>query len=167
MDAILIGVISDTHGLLRPEAIEALRGSDYIIHAGDIGTPEIIDQLAALAPVTAIRGNIDRSGWSRKLQEIEVLEVGGVSIYMLHDLANLDLKPKAAGFGAVISGHSHVPKQEIRDGVLYFNPGSAGPRRFKLPVTVGNLVVEAGRVRAKIISLNEPKRMPRNKDGSK
>jgi uncharacterized protein len=149
----LIGVISDTHGLLRPEAMQALRGSQYIIHAGDVGAVVILDQLASIAPVTAIRGNVDKGAWARKLAETEVVEVGGVSIYVLHDLAQLDLKPAAAGFNVVISGHSHVPKQETRDGVLYFNPGSAGPRRFKLPVTIGRLLVEGGDVRGEIISI--------------
>ena len=150
---ILIGVISDTHGLLRLEAIEALRGSDHIIHAGDIGAPDILDQLSAIAPVTAVRGNVDKGAWAQKLPETEVVEAGGVSIYVLHDLAQLDLKPKAAGFSAVISGHTHVPKQEMRDGVLYFNPGSAGPRRFKLPVGIGKLFVEDGRVQGELLQL--------------
>jgi putative phosphoesterase len=154
MPPILIGVISDTHGLLRPEAIKALRGSDHIIHAGDVGSPEILEKLADIAHVTAVRGNIDKSVWSRKLPETAVLELGGISIYVLHDLARLDLKPKAAGFAAVVSGHSHVPKQETRDGVLYFNPGSAGPRRFKLPVSVGKIVLEDGGVRAELLHLD-------------
>jgi putative phosphoesterase len=124
--AILIGVISDTHGLLRPEALQALRGSEHIIHAGDVGSSEILDELATIAPVTAIRGNVDKDVWARRLPETEVVEIGGVLIYVLHDLTRLDLKPEAAGFRVVISGHSHVPKQETRDGVLYFNPGSAG-----------------------------------------
>jgi hypothetical protein len=149
-----VGVISDTHGLLRPEAIEALRGSQHIVHAGDIGSPEILETLSAIAPVTAIRGNVDKGEWARKLPETEVLEVGGISIYVLHDVGQLDLKPKAAGFAVLVSGHSHVPKQETRDGVLYFNPGSAGPRRFKLPVTVGKLIVEPNRIEAKIIPLH-------------
>jgi putative phosphoesterase len=153
MPSILIGVISDTHGLLRPGALDALRGSNHIIHAGDVGSPEILEKLAAIAPVTAVRGNVDKSAWSRKLPETAVLELGGVSIYVLHDLAQLDLKPKAAGFAAVVSGHSHVPKQEMRDGVLYFNPGSAGPRRFKLPVSVGRLIVEDGGVRGELLQL--------------
>ncbi|PYX50962.1 MAG: YfcE family phosphodiesterase [Acidobacteria bacterium] len=150
----LIGVISDTHGLLRPEALAALHGSEHIIHAGDVGDPSILERLAAVAPVTAIRGNIDKGAWARRLPETEIYEVGGVSIYVLHDLAQLDLKPRAAGFAVVISGHSHAPKQERRDGVLYFNPGSAGPRRFKLPVTVGRLMVEGGHVEAEIITLD-------------
>src|SRR5271155_6187292 len=153
MPSIMIGVISDTHGLLRPEAIEALRGSGHIIHAGDVGSPEILEKLAAIAPVTAVRGNIDKSAWSRKLPETGVLELGGISIYVLHDLAQLDLKPKAARFAAVISGHSHVPKQEMRDGVLYFNPGSAGPRRFNLPVSVGRLFLEDGGLRGELLHL--------------
>jgi uncharacterized protein len=139
--------------LLRPEAIEVLRGADRIIHAGDIGEREILDKLAALAPVTAIRGNVDTGVWARKLPETEVVELGGISIYVLHDLAQLDLKAEAAGFKVVISGHSHVPKQETRNGVLYFNPGSAGPRRFKLPVTVGKLFIENVEVRGEIIRI--------------
>ena len=151
--AIVIGVISDTHGLLRPEAVAGLRGCDRIIHAGDVGAFEILDQLSALAPVTPIRGNIDRGEWARKLPETEVVEVGGVSIYVLHNLAKLDIKPQAAGFTVVIYGHSHAPKQEVRDGVLYFNPGSAGPRRFKMPVTVGRLTVEGGTVQPEIVKI--------------
>jgi len=153
--ATVVGVISDTHGLLRPEALQALRGSEHIIHAGDVGDPEILDQLRTIAPVTAVRGNIDKDAWARKLPDTAVLEIARVSIYVLHDLAQLDLKPEAAGFEVVISGHSHVPKQETRDGVLYFNPGSAGPRRFKLPITVGKLVIEKKKVRAEIIVLSK------------
>jgi putative phosphoesterase len=137
----VVGVISDTHGLLRPEALAALRGSHHIIHAGDVGDPAILEQLADIAPVTAVRGNVDKHAWARKLPGTEVLEIAGVLIYILHDLAKLDLNAKAAGFDIVISGHSHVPTRETRDGVLYFNPGSAGPRRFKLPVTVGRLLI--------------------------
>ena len=152
-EPILIGVISDTHGLLRPEALAALRGSEHILHAGDVGAPEILETLATIAPLTAIRGNIDRAPWARKMAETEVLEIGGISIYVLHDLGRLDLKPGAAGFPVVVSGHSHVPKQETRDGVLYFNPGSAGPRRFKLPVSVGRLTVEGANVRGEIVTI--------------
>jgi hypothetical protein len=148
-----IGVISDTHGLLRPEVLEVLRGSQQIIHAGDVGAPEILDALRAIAPVTAVRGNVDKGAWARKLPETEIATLGGVSIYVLHDLAQLDLKPEAAGFHVVISGHSHVPKQEKRGGVLYFNPGSAGPKRFKLPVCVGKLIVERGAVGGEIIRI--------------
>jgi hypothetical protein len=130
-----------------------LRGSQHIIHAGDVGSPEILEELSMIAPLTAVRGNVDTEAWANKLPEAEVLEVGGVSIYVLHDLAQLDLKPKAAGFAVVVSGHSHVPKQETRDGVLSFNPGSAGPRRFKLPVSIGRLVVEARIVRGELVTL--------------
>jgi uncharacterized protein len=140
--------------LLRPEALAALRGSERIIHAGDVGSPEILETLAAIAPVTVVRGNVDTGTSTRKLPETDVLEVSGVSIYVLHDLAQLDLKPEAAGFQVVISGHSHVPKQETRGGVLYFNPGSAGPRRFKLPVSVGRLVLKGGSVRGEIVRLD-------------
>lgn len=139
--------------MLRPEAFDALRGVERIIHAGDVGDPEILEKLAGLAPVTAIRGNVDKGPWARKLPETEVLEIAGISIYVLHDLAQLDLTPEAAGFKAVIYGHSHVPKQETRAGVLYFNPGSAGPRRFKLPVCVGHLVLNSSNIRGEIIPL--------------
>ena len=154
MTLTLIGVISDTHGLLRPEAVKALRGSQCIIHAGDIGSPGVLEELSAIAPLTAIRGNTDKAPWARKLAETEVIELNGTSIYVLHDLAQLDLKPEAAGFSVVISGHSHVPKQESRDGVLYFNPGSAGPRRFQLPVSVGRLILENGGVRGELVQLS-------------
>ncbi len=140
--------------MLRPEAIEALRGAEHIIHAGDVGAAEILEKLAVLAPVTAIRGNVDTAAWARRLPETEVVEIGGISIYVLHDLAQLDLKPEAAGFKVVISGHSHVPKQETRGGVLYFNPGSAGPRRFKLPVTVGHFTIREGKIEAEIVALS-------------
>ena len=149
----LIGVISDTHGLLRPEALSALQGSERIIHAGDIGRPEILKRLSEIAPVTAVRGNVDRESWARNIPETNVLEVSGISIYVLHILESLDLKPEFAGISAVIYGHSHVPKQETKNGVLYFNPGSAGPRRFKLPVTIGKLRLDAAKVRSEIIQL--------------
>jgi putative phosphoesterase len=148
-----IGVISDTHGLLRPEALAALRGSDLIIHAGDVGDPGILENLATIAQVTAIRGNIDKGAWARKLPETEAVELDGISIYVLHDLAQLDLKPEAAGFNVVIYGHSHVPRQETRNGVLYFNPGSAGPRRFKLPISVGRIKVSGRKIEAQILVL--------------
>jgi putative phosphoesterase len=151
----VIGVISDTHGLLRPEAIKALRGSDHIIHAGDVGAPEILEKLSTIAPVTAIRGNIDKGDWARNLPETQAIELGGVLIYVLHDLPKLDLNPKAAGFSVVVGGHSHVPKQEVHDGVLYFNPGSAGPRRFKLPVSIGRLSLENGSARGEMVELLE------------
>lgn len=132
-----------------------MRGSRHIIHAGDIGAPEILEELSRLAPVTAIRGNVDKAAWSRTLPETEVLEVDGISIYILHDLAQLDLKPAAAGFRVIISGHSHIAKQETKDGILYFNPGSAGPRRFKLPITLGKLMIEGGKVRGEIVKISD------------
>ena len=150
---ITVGVISDTHGLLRPEALAALQGSEHIIHAGDIGEAAILKELSAIAPVTAVRGNVDRDAWARKVPATEVLEVGGLLIYVLHILEQMDLNPEAAGFSVVVFGHSHIPKQEVRSGVLYFNPGSAGPRRFKLPVTVGKLFIERGSVRGEIIKI--------------
>jgi putative phosphoesterase len=150
---ITLGVISDTHGLLRPEAVEALRGSDRILHAGDVGAPEILEALARIGPVTAVRGNVDTASWAHALPETEVVEAGGVLIYMLHDRGQLDLKPEAAGFRVIVYGHSHHPKMEEKNGVLYFNPGSAGPRRFRLPVSVGRLTIGAGKVRAQLVEL--------------
>jgi len=150
---VIVGVISDTHGLLRPEALAALQGSDYIIHAGDIGDPQILDQLAAIAPLTAVRGNVDHDAWAQKIPATNVLEIGEVSIYVLHNLQELDLKPEAGKFSAVIYGHSHVPKQELKNGVLYFNPGSAGPRRFKLPVSMGRLHLTNGKLKSEIVTL--------------
>jgi putative phosphoesterase len=150
---VIIGVISDTHGLLRPEALAALRGSDYVIHAGDVGDPRILDKLAAIAPLTVVRGNVDHGVWAQKIPATNVLEIGDVSIYVLHSVQELDVKPEAAKFSAVVYGHSHVPKQELKNGVLYFNPGSAGPRRFKLPVSVGRLTLEGSKLEAKILIL--------------
>jgi len=150
---VTLGVISDTHGLLRPEAVEALRGSDRILHAGDVGALEILEALAKIAPVTAVRGNVDTASWPRALPETEVVEAGGVSIYILHDRGRLDLKPEAAGFRVLVYGHSHQPKMEEKNGVLYFNPGSAGPRRFHLPVSVGRLTIGAGKVEAELVEL--------------
>lgn len=150
---LILGVISDTHGLLRPEAIAALRGAHRILHAGDIGAPEILKVLEQIAPVTAIRGNVDTGRWARFLPTAEVVEAGGVSIYLLHDLAQLDLKPEAAGFRVVIYGHSHQPRIEEKNGILYFNPGSAGPRRFNSAVSVGRLLIEAGKARAQLVEL--------------
>jgi uncharacterized protein len=149
----VIGVISDTHGLLRPEAVTALRGVEHVLHAGDVGGPEILEALARIAPVTAVRGNVDIEPWAEALPQKEVVEFGGASIYMLHDLAQLDLKPEAAGMRVVVYGHSHQPRIEEKNGVLYFNPGSAGPRRFQLPISLGKLEVENGRVRAELIEL--------------
>jgi putative phosphoesterase len=150
---LIVGVISDTHGLLRPEAVELLRGSEHIIHAGDIGASEIIPELEKIAPVTAIRGNVDTQVWARRFAETEVVELAGLHIYVIHDANALDLNPKAAGFAAVISGHSHKPKQEVKDGVLYFNPGSAGPRRFKLPISVGRLEIAGEKVGGEILQI--------------
>ncbi|MFT4113590.1 metallophosphoesterase family protein [Silvibacterium sp.] len=153
-----IGVISDTHGLLRPEALAALSGAEAILHAGDIGdpaigNPAILDVLAAIAPVTAIRGNIDRKGPCSELPAIELVELGGKSIYMLHDRHELDLDPTAAGIAAVISGHSHQPLIEWKKDVLYFNPGSAGPRRFSLPISLGFLLIEDDRIEPQLVTL--------------
>ncbi len=134
-----IGLISDTHGLLRKEALEALRGSELIIHAGDVGKPEILEELRKIAPVVAVRGNVDTEPWAKALQETAVAEAGSVMIYILHDVNALDLNPRASGFHIVVSGHSHKPGKTERDGVLYINPGSAGPRRFQLPVTAARL----------------------------
>ena len=134
-----IGLISDTHGLLRPQALEALRGSELILHAGDVGKPEILTALRKLALVIAVRGNVDQADWAKALPETAVAEAGCVLLYVLHDVHALDLDPAAAGFDVVVSGHSHQPGKFERDGVLYVNPGSAGPRRFHLPVTVARL----------------------------
>jgi len=133
--------------------LAALRGSDFIIHAGDIDEPDILENLSELAPVTAVRGNVDHGLWAKKLPTSAVLEVGGVSIYVIHNLLELDLKPEAARFAAVVCGHTHVPKQENKNGVLYFNPGSAGPRRFQLPVSVGRLMVREAKVVGELVEL--------------
>ena len=154
MKEIVVGVISDTHGLIRPEALHALRGCDLLIHAGDIGDPEIIERLRALAPVSAVRGNIDQEAWATSLPPTEVVEVDGKHFYVLHDLSQLDLDPVAAGFAVVVSGHSHRPSTHCRDGVLYLNPGSAGPRRFKLPVTVALLRMTRDEIRPEIVELD-------------
>ena len=148
-----VGVISDTHGLLRPEALAALAGAGLIIHAGDIGNAEIVEALSRVAPVAAVRGNNDRGGWAEPFPEFEAVEVGGVFVYVLHDLKELTIDPAAAGFRVVVSGHSHRPLAEERRGVLYLNPGSAGPRRFKLPVTLARLRLNGGDADAEIINL--------------
>ncbi len=148
-----VGLISDTHGLLRPEAVAFLRGSDFIVHAGDIGDPGVLTALAALAPVTAVRGNNDKGPWAKAIAETEALEVGKALIYVIHDLAELDLDPAASGFHVVVSGHSHKPAVETREGVLYVNPGSAGPRRFTLPIAVAELDVCGGSVKARVSEL--------------
>ena len=151
-----VGVISDTHGLLRPEALDALRGTHHILHAGDVGKPEVLDQLRDLAPVTAIRGNIDRTGACATLPATEAVELGGYLLYLVHALANLDLDPAAAGIHAVISGHSHKPAIDHKRGVLYLNPGSAGPRRFSLPLTVALLTLTSEGITPEIVPLALP-----------
>ena len=148
-----IGVISDTHGLLRPEAIVALRGSELILHAGDVGLPEVLNELRRIAPVVAVRGNVDLESWARRLPATEMAEAGSKTFYILHRIADLDLRPRAARVDAVVFGHSHQPGIEWRQGVLYFNPGSAGPRRFSLPVTLGKIEIVEGELRPKIIQL--------------
>ncbi len=149
----MIGLISDTHGLLRPEALEALRGVDQIIHAGDAGTLTVLAELSQIAPVSAVRGNVDVGSWSQGLPTTRVVEAEGVLLYVLHDLGRLELDPAAAGFAAVISGHTHKPVVERRRGVLYINPGSAGPRRFSLPVSLALLRVNAGVAEAELVPL--------------
>jgi uncharacterized protein len=146
----IIGVISDTHSLLRPESMKLLYDADLIVHAGDIGSVSVLDKLSQIAPVTAVCGNIDKGPWANSLPENEVLEVDGQHLYVLHNLTDLDLDPVTAGFQVVISGHSHMPKMEKKDDVLYFNPGSAGPRRFKLPISLGRLVIEGSNIRGEI-----------------
>jgi putative phosphoesterase len=144
-----VGLLSDTHGLLRPEAKAFLQGSDYIVHAGDICDPAILDELEAIAPVTAVRGNCDQGAWAGRLRETECLRVGEMLVYVIHDLARLEIEPRARGIRVVVSGHSHQPSVQERDGVLFVNPGSSGPRRFRLPVAVGELIVAGSRVSAR------------------
>lgn len=148
-----VGLISDTHGVLRPEAMAFLRGSDFIIHAGDIGDAQVLGDLVAIAPVTAVRGNNDKGAWAESVPETGVLQVHGVSVYVLHNLAELNLDPATAGFQVVVSGHSHRPLVDWRDGMLYVNPGSAGPRRFKLPVSVAELWITGALVTARLREL--------------
>jgi len=149
-----IGIISDTHGLVRPEALEALRGSDLILHAGDIGAPEVLERLRLIADVAAIKGNNDRDGWARQIPDTLEVKLEGVGIYMIHNVSDLEIDPAAAGYRAVISGHSHMPSIAEKSGVMYLNPGSAGPRRFKLPIAVARLQIDRGSVRAEIISID-------------
>jgi putative phosphoesterase len=148
-----VGVISDTHGLMREQAIAALEGSELIIHAGDIGTPEVLERLSRIAPVRAVRGNNDRADWARALPLTDVIELGAHRVYLLHDLAELDIDPAAAGMSAVIAGHSHKPLAQIRDSVLYLNPGSAGPRRFTLPISVARLRVTSDGLEHELVEL--------------
>jgi putative phosphoesterase len=149
-----VGVISDTHGLLRPEAVAALRGSHLIVHAGDVGRPEVLDHLREIAPTYAVRGNIDTQAWARKLPATEAVAVGSLVLWVLHDRSELDLDPVAAQFAAVIFGHSHKPSIETQDRVLYLNPGSAGPRRFRLPVTVARLRIVGTSIEPQIVELD-------------
>ena len=149
-----IGVISDTHGLLRSEAEKALRGVDLIVHAGDVGKPEILTKLKSIAPVFAVRGNVDTESWAKELPESAVVEAEGASLYVLHNLRQLDLKPEGIGFDAVISGHTHQAEQWERNGVLYLNPGSAGPRRFRLPVTLALLDLSDQPWKVEIVELS-------------
>lgn len=150
----LIGVISDTHGLARPEIAEAFRGAEMILHAGDIGKPEVLDALRAIAPVKAVRGNVDSGDWCATLPKAEAVQVDGALLYLLHDVSELDLDPVAAGVRAIVYGHSHQPDDRDLGGILYFNPGSAGPRRFQNPVSVGLLRIEDGRVDGEVVPLD-------------
>jgi len=153
VDNTRIGLISDTHGLLRPEALTFLEGSDLIVHAGDICDPSILDALSRIAPVTAVRGNNDRGAWAERIRDSEVIQVGALYLYAIHDLCGIDIDPVAAGMQVVISGHSHRPCIETREGVLYVNPGSSGPRRFRLPISVGELRVSGNKATARIVEI--------------
>jgi hypothetical protein len=146
MQRLRIGLISDTHGLLRSEALQFLRGCDHIVHGGDIGGPEILSQLAELAPVSAVRGNNDSADWASAIPATQLLQFGAARIYVIHDLAQMDIDPTAAAIQVVMSGHSHKPSIQRRAGVIYINPGSAGPRRFKLPIALGELRIAAGSI---------------------
>lgn len=146
-----VGLLSDTHGLLRPQVVEFLMGSHHIVHAGDICDPRILDQLSAIAPVTAVRGNNDRGAWAESLCATERVELGGMVLYVIHDLAELAIDPTAAGVHVVVSGHSHQPRIEQKGAVLYVNPGSPGPRRFKLPIAAAELHIHAGKVTARAV----------------
>ena len=148
-----VGLVSDTHGLLRPEVRAFLVGCDYIVHGGDVGAAGILEQLAAMAPLIAVRGNNDMQPWAARLRETELIRVGNVFVYVIHDLARLDIEPGAAGVRVIVSGHSHKPLVRERDGVLYVNPGSCGPRRFKLPISVGELMVSGSGVQARTLDL--------------
>ena len=149
-----VGLVSDTHGLLRPEARALLIGCDYIIHGGDIGGAEILDELAAMAPLFAVRGNNDTQAWAKRLPETELIRVGNVFVYVIHDLAGLDIDPAAVGVRVVVSGHSHRPKIEERGAVLYVNPGSCGPRRFTLPISIGEIIVSGDGAKARVVELS-------------
>ena len=150
---VIIGVISDTHGLIRPQAVAALAGSDLIIHAGDVGKPEVLERLGELAPTFGVRGNIDIDSWAARLPLTQRVEAGGLALFVLHEIAQFDLDPASAGFAAVVFGHSHRPLIETRDGVLFLNPGSAGPRRFRLPITIARIRVSDRQMRPEIVEL--------------
>jgi uncharacterized protein len=152
-NSLRVGLISDTHGLLRPEAKRFAGGCDYLIHAGDIGSPDILEELAAFAPLTVVKGNNDGQAWAAHLSEAEMIRIGGVFVYIIHDVSALDIDPQAVGVRVVVSGHSHKPSVSERDGVMYVNPGSCGPRRFKLPISVGELLVAGGDVRVRTLDL--------------
>ncbi|HEY1313637.1 MAG TPA: metallophosphoesterase family protein [Steroidobacteraceae bacterium] len=151
--ALRIGLIADTHGLLRPEARAFLAGCDYIVHGGDIGRAEILDELGAMAPLIAIRGNNDTAPWAAALPQTELVRMGGIFVYVIHNLAELAIEPAARGVRAIISGHSHIPRVAEKDGVLYVNPGSCGPRRFKLPICIGELLLTGSRLSARVVDL--------------
>ena len=150
---VIIGVISDTHGLIRPQAVAALAGSDLIIHAGDVGKPEVLERLGELAPTFGVRGNIDIDSWAARLPMTQRVVAGGLALVVLHEIAQLDVDPASAGFAAVVFGHSHRPLIETRDGVLFLNPGSAGPRRFRLPITIARIRVSDRQMRPEIVEL--------------
>jgi len=149
----IIGVLADTHGLIRPEMLDALSGASWIVHAGDVGAPDVLESLARIAPVAAVRGNNDSGSWGESLPHDEVVEVGAVRLYVIHDLSELEIDPAAAGFRVVITGHAHIPSIETREGVLYLNPGSAGPRRFSHPVTVARLKIHDDAIEPEIVHL--------------
>ena len=151
--ALRAGVISDTHGLMRPETRAFLVGCDYIIHGGDVGSAAILDELAAIAPLTVVRGNNDSADWASGIRATELIRLGDVFVYVVHDIADLDIEPQAAQVRVVVSGHSHKPKVETRDGVTYLNPGSCGPRRFTLPISVGEIAIEGGRIHCRTLQL--------------
>jgi putative phosphoesterase len=155
MHGLRVGLISDTHGLLRAEAKQFASTCDYLIHGGDIGSPDILEQLAAFAPLTVVKGNNDGQDWAAHLPQTEMIRIGGVFVYVIHNVAELDIEPHAAGVRVIVSGHSHKPSVQERDGVLYVNPGSCGPRRFKLPISVGELLVDGGEVRARTLELSQ------------
>jgi putative phosphoesterase len=156
MKELRVGVLSDTHGLLRAEARAFLVGCDYIIHAGDIGCAEILEDLASLAPLIAVRGNNDKQPWASHLPESDLVRLGGAFVYVIHDLAQLDIEPSQAGVQAVVSGHSHRPRIFERDAVAYVNPGSCGPRRFSLPISIGEITIAGSVVRARTVNLEDP-----------